>query len=37
MELLVKAAVDNELNQEICISYFEDKETGDIRCGWYTE
>lgn len=37
MELIVKAVIDNELNQDLCVSYFYDPQSGEIRCGWYKE
>lgn len=35
MELIVKAAEENELNQEGCISYWKDSDSGEVRCGCY--
>lgn len=35
MELIVKAVKDNELNEELCIKYWVDGETGEVHCGWF--
>lgn len=36
MELIVEAVIDNELNQDICVKYWIDKESGEEHCGWFS-
>lgn len=35
MELIVKAIIEDELNQDICFKYWKDEKTGEVSCGVY--